>query len=77
MHKLRQHQADGELVATSSDKTTYQTADGTLFAHRTDDIFAMVDGRVGTKNGTVVFVKDSEGTDVPTYWFEDAVDPTS
>jgi hypothetical protein len=77
MDLLRVQDPNGRVLAMSADGVTFSTAEGTLFATRTDDVLRMADGSVGTLIGAVVFVQNDMGEQVRAYWLEPALDTSA
>ncbi len=74
MELLRVQDPNGRVLATSPDGVTFATSDGTFFATRSDEVFRMADGSVGTLIGAVVFVQNDVGEQVRAYWLEPSLD---
>lgn len=70
MDRLRVHDPNGRVVATSLDGVSFNTADGTHFAKRVDDVFQMADGSMATLVGPVVFMPNSDGVQTRAFWLE-------
>jgi hypothetical protein len=72
MDLIRSGGPAGGVVAVSRDGTTFATPEGVHFADRSDDVFRMADGSVGTRIGAVIFVQNEEGQQTPVFWLESA-----
>lgn len=71
MDQLRVYEADGHVVATSTDGIDFTAVSGgDPFAKRIGDVFHMADDSLGTLIGSVVFTQGSGGAQNPTFWLE-------
>lgn len=68
MDQLRHGGPTGRVLAASADGRTFATDAGAFFAKRVDGLFRMADDSVGTLVGSVVFVQNDEGVQIPAYW---------
>jgi hypothetical protein len=68
MGQLRNGGPTGQVLVASADGRTFATEAGAFFAERVDGVFRMADDSVGTLVGSVVFMQNGEGVQIPAYW---------